>query len=80
MSNSVGVSVLECKTIILISCGHFKVWYRWWIEGEGDGEEKEVDKTTIYLSLELLFYLEWYTFDIIFYEYKVKKKNYLNLS
>lgn len=50
MSNSVGVSVLECKTIILILCGHFKAWYGLWIEGEGDGEEKDVDKTIIYLN------------------------------
>lgn len=44
-----------------------------WRWKEEIDEEKEQHKITIYLSLNYVFQLKWYNFDIIFYEHRLNK-------
>lgn len=43
-------------------------------------KEKKVKIRQLYTSLDFVLYLEWCSFSIILYEYKLQEKHYLNSS
>lgn len=67
------MSKFQCLSEIIVTCGVLMCGAGGIFERKGGRNKEKEENTTIYLSLDFGSHVEWYSFDIVLFEHKLKK-------